>query len=704
MRAVGPWWRSIPPVSDRSRLREPGAADQVWAVRADSRWVIGLRVVAGVCNRKWVLAAAAAGLGLGLMAGPAGAQTSQDLAAMPLAALLDMEVTGPSRFPTRRSESAAAVTVITRDEIQALGYRTLSEALRSVRGVTLAGDRAYDYLGVRGLLASGDYNTRVLLLVDGNRINDSLYDQAYLGGEFPLDVSLVDRIEFVPGPGSAVYGANALFGVVNVITRRVADGEHQVAVGLGSRGERRLSGHWQRSGPAGAWRLAASRSIRQGEVVTDPASGQHSAPGEDAERRSAVHLRWEAGPWSASVLHADRDKAVPIGLGLIVGQGGNRYRDSVQLAGLQFEQAVGTSEQLVARLHAGHYRYLGDYHIDYPPPTLNRDVGRGRWWGAEARITSTRFSGHRLLAGVEWQRAGELRQENFDLSPGTDSYLDDRRHHRRLAVFGEDQVKLGEDWTLHLGVRFDEVQQPGMARARAHSPRMALAWRPAPAWRLKAMHGASFRAPNAYEAFYEVDSTAGYLRNPGLRPEKARGDELEAEWLPAPGWRLSASLYRNEARDLILLGFDASAERFRFDNAGSFAARGAELELEHAGAAVRWRLNLTLNQDRSEGPAAVPSLFPRRMLKGMAILPLVGPWRLGVEGSAIGRRAGAPGHALLNLQASGPAPMLGATVQLGLRNALDRVAFDPGADAGRQPMLPQPRRQWRLELVWPVAG
>jgi iron complex outermembrane receptor protein len=654
--------------------------------------------------RKWAWVAAAAWLGLGLASGAARAQSAQDLAALPLATLLDMEVTGPSRFPTRRSESAAAVTVITRDEILALGHRTLGEALRSVRGLTLAGDRAYDYLGVRGLLASGDYNTRVLLLVDGNRVNDSLYDQAYLGTEFPLDLSLVDRIEFVPGPGSAVYGANALFGVINVITRRVADGEHQLALGLGGHGDRRLSGHWQQSGAAGAWRLAVSRSLHKGELLADPASGEHSAPGEDAERRSAAHLRWALGPWSASLLHADRDKAVPLGVGLIVGAGGNRYRDTVQLASLQFEQALGATEQGVARLHAGRYRYLGDYHIDYPPPTLNRDIGRGRWWGLEARLTSTRLAGHRLLAGIEWQQAGELRQQNFDLAPSTDTYLDDRRRQRRLALFGEDQLKLGDHWTLHLGARVDQVQQTGMATARASSPRVALAWRPTPAWSFRLTHGESFRAPNAYEAFYEVDSTAGYLRNPGLRPEKAHGDELGAEWSPAPGWRLSASLYRNDARDLLLLGYDASIERYRFDNAGSFAARGAELELEHAGATVRWRLNLTLNQDRSVGSEAVPSLFPSRMLKGMAILPLGGGWRLGMEGQAVGRRGAAPGHALLNLTATGPLPVLGARLQLGLRNALDRMAYDPGADLLRQPLLPQPRRQWRLELAWPVAG
>ncbi len=630
------------------------------------------------------------------------AQTSRELASLSLAALLDMEVTGASRFPARRSESPAAVTVITREEIQALGHHTLSDVLRSVRGLSLSTDRTYDYVGVRGLAASGDYNTRVLLLVDGNRVNDAVYDQAYLGREFPLDLSLVERVEFVPGPGSAVYGANALFGVINVITRSAASGGSQVALGLGDHGERRLSGHWQHATDAGGWRVALSRSLRAGESLADPTPGAPVGPlrGHDAEQRSALNLRWDQGPWTASWVQADRRVNAPLGLGVVFGDEGNRYRDTLRLANLQLDQALGEAEQWMARVHAGSYRYVGDYRIDYPPPTNNRDVSRGRWWGLESRITSTRFEGHRLLAGFEWQQITGLLQQNFDIAPEPALYLDDRRRSSRSAVFAEDQMRLGADWTLHLGVRADHVQHYG----RSSSPRVALAWRPDPAWSLKLMHGRSFRAPNAYEAFYEVDSTAGYLRNAGLRPEHVSGDEFTAEWQPAPGWRASGSLYRNQGRGLILLGYDASLERYRFDNSGRFASHGAEFELERASGALRWRVNASFNQDRSPGAEDSPSLYPRRMLKGTLILPLSAAWRLGLEADASSRRGAAPGQALLNLSLGGPLPALRAQLQLSLRNALDRALQDPGGDTLRQPVLPQPGRTLQMELSWPFGA
>src|SRR5688572_2228394 len=160
------------------------------------------------------------------------------LADLPLDDLLNLEVTGASRTAQRRSTAAAAVTVITAAEIKALGHRTLADALRTVRGLNVVYDRSYSYLGVRGFFAPGDYNTRVLLLIDGNRVNDNLYDMAFIGSEAPIDIDLVERIEFIPGQGSPVYGANAFFGVINVVTRRLPQQRSALAFGAERHGGR----------------------------------------------------------------------------------------------------------------------------------------------------------------------------------------------------------------------------------------------------------------------------------------------------------------------------------------------------------------------------------------------------------------------------------------------------------------------------------
>lgn len=96
----------------------------------------------------------------------------------------------------------------------------MAEILRSVRGFFVTSDRNYSYLGIRGFGRPGDYNSRILLLIDGLRFNDNIYEGALIGNEFILDVDLIERIEVVRGPASALYGTNAFFGIVNVITKQ----------------------------------------------------------------------------------------------------------------------------------------------------------------------------------------------------------------------------------------------------------------------------------------------------------------------------------------------------------------------------------------------------------------------------------------------------------------------------------------------------
>lgn len=150
-------------------------------------------------------------------------QTVDELTRLPIEQLLDMPVYSASKFDQKMSEAPSAVSVVTAQEIRDFGYRSLADILKSVRGLYVTYDRNYSYLGVRGFSRPGDYNTRVLLLLNGYRINDNVYDQAFIGNEFPVDVDLIERVEFVPGPGSAVYGTNAFFGVINVITKKGVD-------------------------------------------------------------------------------------------------------------------------------------------------------------------------------------------------------------------------------------------------------------------------------------------------------------------------------------------------------------------------------------------------------------------------------------------------------------------------------------------------
>ena len=149
-------------------------------------------------------------------------KTPADLGQLPIEELMGVDVStvlGASRYEQRISDAPAPINIITSEDIKRYGYRTMADILNSVPGLYVTYDRNYNYLGSGGFLRQGDYNTRMLLLVDGHRINNNIYDTATIGREFILDVDLIDRIEVIHGPGSSLYGSNAFFGVINVITR-----------------------------------------------------------------------------------------------------------------------------------------------------------------------------------------------------------------------------------------------------------------------------------------------------------------------------------------------------------------------------------------------------------------------------------------------------------------------------------------------------
>ena len=129
------------------------------------------------------------------------------------------QVFGASERLQPVTEAPASVSFITAQEIARYGYRTLADILRGVRGMYVTNDRNFSFIGTRGFGKPGDYNSRILLLVNGHRVNDNIFGQAEIGAEFGIDPAMFERVEIIRGPASSLYGDSAFFAVVNVITR-----------------------------------------------------------------------------------------------------------------------------------------------------------------------------------------------------------------------------------------------------------------------------------------------------------------------------------------------------------------------------------------------------------------------------------------------------------------------------------------------------
>ncbi len=119
---------------------------------------------------------------------------------------MNIQVYSASKEMQSISDALSSVTVVTADQIQKHGYRTLAEILQSVSGFYITNDRDYRFVGVRGFGRLGDSNNRILVLIDGHRINDNVFGEPYLGTEFLVDVDLIERVEIIRGPSSSLYG------------------------------------------------------------------------------------------------------------------------------------------------------------------------------------------------------------------------------------------------------------------------------------------------------------------------------------------------------------------------------------------------------------------------------------------------------------------------------------------------------------------
>lgn len=647
------------------------------------------RLVAGVCTL--------------LLASPALADTPH-AADTALERLLQVEVSGASRYTQPLSEAPATATVLTAEDFRRHGFRDIGEALQTVRGVHLSQDRAYGYLGVRGFNRPGDYNSRIVLLVDGFRTNNPIYDQAMIGSEAPLDLDWIKRLEFVPGAVSASYGGNALFGIVNAVRWSGADLDGtRVTFDLGSGQARRaslLSGGRTANGTDWVAGVVAYR--RAGEDLHFPAYdvpgvSDGIAHGRDGERHAKTLLKGSWENWEASFSYSERVKDVPTAYyGTLFDVGGNFNRDReyhIDIAHVA-TPLPQLSQQL--RFHLGSY----DYDAEYPyTDSIYRDEARADWWSAEGQWQWSGWRDHRLLAGLELRDYQRLQQRAYTVSPRAVD-LDDTHGGRAFGVFVQDEWRLAANWLANFGVRVDRQDTaPTMA-----SPRGALIWRPRENLAFKWLVGRAFRAPNDYERHYG-DGGASQKGNPDLQPERILSRELGFDYTPTEALRLGLGHYRYRLRDLIEQQTAADG-LLTFVNRPTVRAHGWETDIE-ALLGAGWRLRGSLAWQTLDHPDGAPVNMPHRIGKLLldGPLPLLGA-TFGLNLQAVGPRRTVQGrvggYVTGNLVLRQNTDLRQGVWSLALYNFGDKSYRDPvGPEFAPIDAVARDGRQWRLR--WEIG-
>ena len=671
-----------------------------------------LTTLASYCRGKLLLAALALATSAAHGAPPA-EPSAPDLTQLSLEQLLDIPVYTASRFSQKGSNAPSSVSVITAADIKTYGYRTLADILRSVRGMYVTYDRTYSYIGVRGFARPGDYNSRVLVMVDGYRVNDPVFDTGYIGSEFVLDVDLIDRVEIVRGPSSSVYGSNAFFGVVNVITRTARDlkgAEVSAEVGSFDTKKGRASfGHRFENGLDAVVSVTGFDSRGPSlffPEFNDPATNNGITQGTDYDRDSNFFAKLSYSGFTLDAGHSRRNKGIPTGFtGTVFNDPRNRIVDEQTFASLGYYHTTGGGTDVSGRIYFGRYEYDGDYIYDAPPVTVNKDQALGEWWGAELKLVKTVFDKHKLVMGGEYQENRRQNQANFDQAPFA-SYLDDKRSSRRAGVYLQDEYAVRDNWLLNAGLRYDNYSTIGGTL----SPRLAVIHRMNESTVVKVLYGTAFRAPNAYESYYAFPGQQ--IGNSSLRPEKIKTWEAVLERYLPGNWRVTASGYYYKVNDLItqvpVADPATGGVLLQYQNLDNVDAKGVEFEAEHSwSGGARLRGSFTAQMARDETGAAL-SNSPKHLAKLNYSTPVFhDKLRAAVELQYTGRRITTFGEtggfltANLTLLSERLAP--GLELSASVYNLFDRkyadpVAFDVGVPT--RDVIQQDGRNFRFKLTY----
>ncbi|NVN91191.1 MAG: TonB-dependent receptor [Desulfuromonadales bacterium] len=531
-------------------------------------------------------------------------------------------VTGASKYQQELTDAPASVSIITSDDIRKGGFRNLAEVLNSVRGFYTTYVRSYHNIGVRGFSPLGDFNTRILLLVDGYRLNDGLYEAAPMGSDFPVDLDLIDRIEVIRGPGSSLYGTNAFLAVVNVITRSGKDirgGELSVSGGSFNAWTGRATGGGKPTGEADLLFSGSYRDTSGRQRLSFPeyaATNNGIAQGLDGENSWDLLTKIAWKDFSLLLLHQTRDKAVPTAhYGTIFNDQGEKVGDRHTLAGLSYNHS-GSWADVGVRLTYNRYGVESDYpNLDIDNNrTLIRDDNLGEWIGSDLLATKA-IGDHLLTLGMEHRWQFTQRLHSYVVTPPAVGPV--LNHHSLVqGYYLQDEYHILKQLILNAGLRFDHYDNFGSTT----NPRAALIWKPLDTTVLRLTYGEAFRAPNAYEQFYgDGISQKG---NPDLKPEKVRTVELGWEQYYGENIRTTLSGFYTRISDLLEQVTDTDG-LLVFRNQRSVESKGIELRVEG-----KWengfsgRLNYSYQDSKYLGSNQPVSNSPGSLLKGAVTVPL----------------------------------------------------------------------------------
>jgi outer membrane receptor for ferrienterochelin and colicins len=629
--------------------------------------------------------------------------------------LLEQEnhVFSASRYVQTMAETPANVTVLTRDELKRFGYRSVAEALAALPGVYDAASQ-WPAIGVRGFAVPGDFGSRILTLINGMPIYEATYGSFFIE---QIDMESIDRIEFVKGPGSALYGSGAVLAVVNLITRSGHDaGNKSVAVEVASHDTTKLYGSWGQAGEGGLDSfVSVSKTTSRGRDMYlremdgpdfDSARFHGISTGNDHLDNLRLFGRTASdNAWVQGVLVA-AEKHDPLASYGTVFNGRLRLKETLGAVEAGTTRELGSGALATARAYYFTVAEEGDYPYTFSgarvPPVdyINVSDLSSRQLGAEFRYDRFFANGHHLLAGVEAKRVEAHQTVGDQPGPVRSGVVsvDSRSNYSQWALFMQDEMRLWKG-TLFLGARYDAYHGFSSGVTSRLSPRVAYLQNISDNTTAKLIYGEAYRAPTVYESLYQDGQPAAETlwANTMLRPELARTFEALVEHQPLQGVKWRLSMFRTRLSDSPVqvltpvyngipcdLGPDACIQYRNSGATQSVNGISADVRIKHADrgsvyASIVFEKSSQLGDELASSPRhqakfGISHFLPWIGMDAAVEAQCIGNARGRLTGDG-GRTADAPGYVLLNAALNTAQFAGGWRASLRVRNLLDRTIY-----------------------------
>jgi iron complex outermembrane receptor protein len=487
-------------------------------------------------------------------------------------------VVGAAKREQSLGNVASAVTVISGDRLRRMGYRTVAEALRGVAGIFVADDHMTERVGVRGLQVLGDFNSRILVLVDGATVNEPWGGFAGVGWDAAFTVDEIARVEVIRGPVSSVYGTNAFFAIINVVTRgatesprtwgRVSASQYQAAsaaagFALGSVDEQ--------------VRGSVAALTRSGETLTVPELGTPTdSDGVDAVT-AAVVGRYQGG--FGQLRFYRRRRELPYApYDTEVANDDNRNYDTQFMAEAGLSRDLGERVTATARGYVNRYRFR-DFLVLSDGSGTFTDIGEAFWYGAEARARIALVGADTLGITVGGEATiAETSSESYYVGDPDNGVVVDTPFNTQ-GVYAELDGSPLSWFAFTGGVRVD---RNSLLEDRV-SPRAALFASKKDAYGAKLLYSEGFRNPSAFEGFF--DDGTDFAANLEIKAEVIRSYEVVLWGRPVRGLtlRVSGFLWKADGiveQDEVDIDPDPLVEelRLQFQNIRDLRSAGVEIE------------------------------------------------------------------------------------------------------------------------------